>query len=153
MVLPLHKITRSAQETKKLGALVGAYLLTRPAGESGTRRVVCLYGELGSGKTTFVQGLAASFGITKRLPSPTFVIVRHYNIPSTKRELYHIDLYRLQNEQDMVGAGIPEILGNADAFVCIEWPERLESLLPRKRLDVQCVARVDGAHVFSIKRI
>lgn len=150
MVFPSHTVTTSAQETKKLGAQLGAYLLT-----DGDRapRVLCLYGQLGSGKTTFVQGVAQGFGIQKRLLSPTFIIVRHYVIPAGKGYLYHADFYRLQKEQEIVDVGLHQLWNNPHVFVCIEWPERLSSLLPKKRLDIHCVADRDGTHDFVIDQI
>lgn len=151
MVFPLHAVTTSAQESKKLGAQIGAYLLAIRSGEES--RVVCLYGELGSGKTTLVQGLALGLGITKRLLSPTFIIVRHYDVVKAQSRLYHVDLYRLQREEDIVSTGVREIFDDPHVFVCVEWPERLGSELPERRIEVRCAVRADGAHVFDIDRI
>lgn len=89
-----HKIiTESAAETAKVGETL-AHELTDGGSPS---RILCLYGDLGSGKTTFTQGFARGLGITSRLLSPTFIIVRRYTIPGSEKFLYHIDLYRLRN--------------------------------------------------------
>lgn len=97
--------------------------------------VVCLYGDLGAGKTTFVQGLAKGLGIKGRIISPTFIIVRKYNLEDNKT-FYHLDLYRIEREQDLEGLGMEEILSDKNAIVVIEWAERLGSRLPQDRIDI-----------------
>jgi len=116
--------------------------------------VLALYGNLGSGKTTFVQGLAKGLGIKKRIISPTFIIVREYNFKSqasalrliSRQELkntnqnsklfYHVDLYRVESEKEVRELGIEEIVKGKD-IVAIEWAEKMQSLLPKKRWDVR----------------
>jgi len=88
--------------------------------------IVALYGDLGSGKTTFVQGLAAGLGIHQRIVSPTFIIMRSYD-----KNFYHVDLYRTETEKDIEGLGLPEIMEDSESIVVIEWPERMEALLPK----------------------
>jgi tRNA threonylcarbamoyladenosine biosynthesis protein TsaE len=92
---------------------------------------ILLFGNLGAGKTTFVQGLAKGLGIKKRIISPTFVIIRTYQINQNAGNFYHVDLYRLQKEQDIKNAGLLEILSQ-NAIVAIEWPEKMGSMLPKK---------------------
>ena len=139
--------TNSAEETQHAGKTFAKKL------HGGD--VILLYGNLGAGKTTFVQGLAKGLGIEKRIISPTFIIVRRYEIPSvilvnevnpgsdsgqarmTVRTFYHIDLYRTQTEDDVKGLGIDEILEEKDAIVAIEWPEKLGSFLPKKRWELR----------------
>ena len=97
--------------------------------------VLCLYGNLGSGKTSFVQGLAKGLGITRRIISPTFIIARRYEISDLN--LYHIDLYRTQTLQDLQSIGINEILEDDNNIVAIEWAEKLLDLIPKKRIDLK----------------
>lgn len=97
--------------------------------------VVALYGELGSGKTTFVQGLAKGLGVHRRIISPTFIIVRKYE--SGIRNFYHIDLYRIESERELVGLGIEEVLSDREGIVAIEWAEKLGRLLPKKCWEAQ----------------
>ncbi len=104
--------------------------------------IVALYGDLGSGKTTFVQGLARGFGIKKRIISPTFIIVRSYKIGSKYQVLsikyfYHIDLYRIESLNDVKNLGIEDIINNSQNIVAIEWAEKMQNLLPKKRWDVK----------------
>lgn len=106
---------------------------------------ICLYGELGSGKTTFVQGFAKGLGITKRLLSPTFIIVRRYNIPKDQSFLYHVDLYRVTGA-DLEGIGITEILADSKSYVVVEWAEKLGKYLPDSRIDIWLAALANGKH-------
>ncbi|HYK08115.1 MAG TPA: tRNA (adenosine(37)-N6)-threonylcarbamoyltransferase complex ATPase subunit type 1 TsaE [Candidatus Eisenbacteria bacterium] len=137
--------TNSAQETQHAGKIFAKKLV---GGDT-----ILLYGNLGAGKTTFVQGLAKGLGIEKRIISPTFIIVRRYEVLNsssseqsesrssrqarTIKWLYHIDLYRTQTEDDVKGLGIDEILQEKDAIVAIEWPEKLGSFLPKKRWELR----------------
>jgi len=151
-------ITHSSLETEKLGEKLGEKI------KKGA--VIALYGELGSGKTTFVKGLARGLGIKKRIVSPTFIFIRIYKIlsqkaraketpprwqagaqaeamtPRTVEELasarlfYHIDLYRINKAEDARGLGIEEILSDSKNIIVIEWAERIKKILPKKRIDV-----------------
>lgn len=133
-------ITASPQETARIGQEFGNYIR-----EKGIH-VVCLYGQLGSGKTTFAGGFARRFGITTRLLSPTFIIVRRYPIPRQTGFLYHIDLYRMEDENDLLGLGLREILADPDSVVLIEWAEKMGELLPQPRIDVYFEVLEDGTH-------
>lgn len=119
-------VTNSFEETQRLGK---DFAKSLRAGD-----IVCLYGDLGSGKTTFVQGLAKGLGIKNRIISPTFVIVRSYKLKVIS--FYHIDLYRTQSERDIEGLGIEEIINNENNIVVIEWAEKLGNYLPKKRIDI-----------------
>lgn len=87
---------------------------------------VLLYGELGSGKTTFTKGLAKGLGIDSKITSPTFVLERSYK--GSNAELKHLDLYRLESEEQLKEIGINEILNNKTTIKVIEWPEKIEQL-------------------------
>jgi tRNA threonylcarbamoyladenosine biosynthesis protein TsaE len=121
------RVTKSSTETKLLGEKFGESL---QGGES-----VALYGDLGSGKTTFVQGIAQGLGITRRIVSPTFIILKTYPLAKKKNNIdtfYHADLYRIQGEKDAQSIGLGEILKQNDVVTVIEWPEKIEELLPQK---------------------
>lgn len=92
--------------------------------------VLALIGELGSGKTTFVQGFAQGLGIKEKIISPTFVLIRQHKIPKSKKVLYHVDLYRLKNLNDLKQVGIEE-LWQAENIVLIEWAQRAKKVLPK----------------------
>lgn len=125
----MEHITKSAEETKEFGRTISASL---KGGE-----VLALTGDLGSGKTTFVQGLAEGLAIDVRVISPTFIIIRKYKIPlATKlkgiKNFYHIDLYRLEGvvESELVNLGIKDILGKKENVTAIEWAEKATGLYP-----------------------
>lgn len=109
-------------------------------------KIICLWGELGSGKTTFTQGFARGLGITSRLLSPTFIIVRRYQIPHKNGFLYHLDLYRMKEPKDVSSVGFEEMVADPNSVVVIEWPERLGTLLPEKRLDIHFGVLPNGDH-------
>ena len=94
--------------------------------------VICLDGELGSGKTVFVKGFAKALGITETVTSPTFSLVKEY--PDGEMPLYHMDVYRLDDAKE--DFGLNDYL-NQDAVVIIEWPEMIEDQLPEERLDIR----------------
>jgi tRNA threonylcarbamoyladenosine biosynthesis protein TsaE len=112
--------TRAVAETWQVAAEVAAVL---PAGG-----VVALRGELGAGKTTFVQGLAHALGIQRPVTSPTFTLVGEYR-GATGRQLIHMDLYRLHTPDDLLVIGFAEYL-DCGAIVAVEWPERAGDLIP-----------------------
>ena len=88
--------------------------------------VVCLEGDLGAGKTTFTQGLAAALGVTGRVTSPTFCLVQEHR---GRTLLVHMDLYRLHDEDDVLAIGWEDYLAEG-AILVVEWPERAGSLIP-----------------------
>lgn len=93
--------------------------------------VICLDGELGSGKTVFVKGFAASLGIEDTITSPTFNIIKEYN--SGELPLYHMDAYRIDDAPDNIEI---EDYFNKDGIIIIEWAELIEDRLPEERLDI-----------------
>lgn len=132
----MEKVTESSEETKEF-AREFVKNLTRPA-------ILALYGNLGSGKTTFIQGLARGLGIEKRILSPTFVFIRSYDINDKRfatrdkpSHFHHVDLYRLDSEKDVEAVGLSEILNDKNSIVAIEWPEKIESLLPQSTIKIK----------------
>jgi tRNA threonylcarbamoyladenosine biosynthesis protein TsaE len=119
-------VTSSAEETSRVGFDLGKSL--------SPNTILCLRGELGAGKTTFVKGLVR--GVTgldeDSVNSPTFV---YLNIYEGALSVYHFDLYRLQDEEEFLLMGFDEVLSSG-GISCIEWSERLEEYLPAERLVV-----------------
>lgn len=124
----MQHITTSSKETQQLAKELAR---TLTGGE-----VICLYGDLGHGKTTFTQGLGEGLGVARYVNSPTFLIMRSYKLPSEKM-LYHVDLYRLEHEQEIIDIGLTDLMHSPDAIVVIEWPEKLGKLMPKKRIDIR----------------
>jgi len=113
----------------------------RLAAELGPGDVVCLEGDLGAGKTTFVQGMAAAMGVGGRVISPTFCLVSEHR--GGGRLLVHMDLYRLRGEDDVLSVGWEDYLA-AGAIIAVEWPERAGSLIPANARRVT-IAVPDGS--------
>ena len=141
-------ITKNAEATSALGQKV-ARDLNREAGP----HILALYGDLGSGKTTFTQGFAKALGVSHRLLSPTFIIVRRYDIPAVEKMLYHIDLYRLKNASEMEELGLSEIFADPAAYAVVEWAEKLEEDLPVPRTDIIFKVLSDGSHKISVTKV
>lgn len=119
-------ITYSSKETQKLGENL--------AKQIKGKAIIALYGDLGGGKTTFIQGFARGLGIKARIISPTFIIIRSYKLK--KNNFFHIDLYRIQSKDDIKGLGIEELLNSKKDIIVIEWAEKLGEFLPEKRIDI-----------------
>lgn len=124
-------ISTSPAQTQKIAKLL--------AKELKGDEVICLTGDLGGGKTTFVQGLAKGLGIKEKITSPSFVLIKRYKI-GTKGKIkwfYHIDCYRLSNSQEILDLGFEEILSQKGVVVAIEWADRIKSILPKNKLNVK----------------
>ncbi|MGH2767610.1 MAG: tRNA (adenosine(37)-N6)-threonylcarbamoyltransferase complex ATPase subunit type 1 TsaE [Actinomycetota bacterium] len=115
--------TRSAEETRRLAVALSPMLLPGD--------VIALAGDLGAGKTTFVQGLGAGLGIADRVTSPTFVLMREYL--GGRYPLMHIDVYRLDRFQEVIDLGYDEFL-DPSHIVIMEWGDVIEPLLPKEHL-------------------
>jgi tRNA threonylcarbamoyladenosine biosynthesis protein TsaE len=173
--------TSSSEETKRLGEKFATEFLAR-GGEKNNKRkvasakkinaaVIVLSGELGAGKTTFVQGFLKGAGIRGRAPSPTFVIMRHYRISSAAKKtasakkiaahsffhIIHMDAYRLQptaakNAAHLAALNFYEIIKDPQNVVLIEWGERIKGAIPKGALRVQFrYDKKEGVRVITIK--
>ncbi|HEY5730266.1 MAG TPA: tRNA (adenosine(37)-N6)-threonylcarbamoyltransferase complex ATPase subunit type 1 TsaE [Anaerolineales bacterium] len=128
-VLDSHSLdffSRSPEQTRRIGARLGGAL---QAGD-----VICLQGDLGAGKTTFVQGVAKGWGSLDSVSSPTFIIVNEYRHANGKC-LFHMDAYRLDSALEAEEIDLDSML--ADGALLIEWPERIDGLIPDKHLWVE----------------
>ena len=123
--------TKSTAQTKQLGVRFAKEVARKGPGTRAL--VICLQGELGSGKTTFLQGFAKGLGIKEKILSPTFVLMKNFKIPSKRsfHAFYHIDCYRLQGQRDLMTLGFGEIVADPRNIVAIEWPGRVQKILPK----------------------
>lgn len=119
-------LTKSAKETKKLAENLAKEILKMPRSKAAV--VLALAGNLGAGKTTFLQGFAKGLGIKEKINSPTFVIMKRFKI------FYHFDCYRIEKPKDILDLGFKEIIGNPKNIVAIEWADRIKPLLPKGRI-------------------
>ena len=121
----LDFISNSLEQTVRLGVRLGELLA---AGD-----MICLSGELGAGKTALAAGIGRGWGAGQQVTSPSFTLVKEYPRLHDGLILYHVDCYRLENSADIATVGLEEILDDGGAIM-IEWPERIEPLLPEERL-------------------
>ncbi len=133
--------TKSASETIRLGRNLGSLLLPGD--------IVALVGELGTGKTQFIKGLAAGVGVGKSLyiSSPTFTLINEY---AGKMPFYHIDLFRLKSEKEAEELGLEEYF-QGQGITAIEWADKIPSLLPQEILWIHI--RYTGEHTRSFEII
>lgn len=115
-------ITNSGAETQKLGEDLAKDLLKRGAEKQA--RVLGLTGNLGGGKTTFMQGFAKGLGIKDKILSPTFVIMKHFG------NFYHIDCYRINKPEEILELGFEKIIASPKNIIAVEWPEKIKKFLP-----------------------
>ena len=115
--------SRSPEQTRRVGSRLGGAL---QAGD-----VICLQGELGAGKTTFVQGIAQGWGSLDSVSSPTFILVNMYR-RADQDQLFHMDAYRLESTPEAEELDLDSML--AQGALLIEWPERMNGLIPTERL-------------------
>jgi tRNA threonylcarbamoyladenosine biosynthesis protein TsaE len=123
-------LSKNVAETAKIAANFVKTSLAK-ADFGGKAVIVGLYGELGSGKTTFMKYLAESFGVGETIQSPTFVIEKIYELTNQPfQHLIHIDAYRIEKEEEMINLGWREIISDPKNLICIEWPEKIFGIMP-----------------------
>ncbi len=134
-------ISQSFEETRALGKRLAK--CAKPGD------IVCLFGDLGSGKTTMIKGLAAGLGAHEEdVTSPTFVFLNVYD--QLKWPLYHFDLYRLEETDELFDIGYEEFL-YGDGIAVVEWSERLEEFLPKERLDIYLKHKGEDSREIRLK--
>ncbi len=134
-VLQQEQIISTALEMKSLGAETARALLAQPTASSA--QVVALHGDLGAGKTTFVQGFLSSLGVRSRVISPTFLLMRPHALKKgVYRRAVHIDCYRLHKKEELLSLGFQQLLESPDTILLIEWPELVADLLPTKTMHI-----------------
>ena len=114
-------ITGSEAETEALAARMAC------AVSPGT--VIALAGDLGAGKTVFTRGFARALGVKEPVSSPTYTIIQEYRT-GEGRDFFHLDLYRISDEYSALGFGVEEYLDDPEAYVLVEWPERISGIMP-----------------------
>ena len=139
--------TYSTKETKKLAADLAQEVV-----KSKLQKHACVFaleGELGVGKTTFIQGFAKALKIKRRITSPTFVLIKNYKLQTTPvvkqgslrgtanyKLLIHVDAFRLKDWRELVPLGIKEMFASPKNIILIEWAERVRPILPRKYIKI-----------------
>lgn len=138
--------THTAEETKKVGLEFGNLLLP------GT--LVCFRGDLGAGKTTFIQGILEACGARPPFVSPTFVLMKEYHLAAPTqngiKRIYHADAYRMETAEDFEKIGFSEWCDDPEGVVLLEWPERIEDILLEHRVEIELSLEKENVGVRKI---
>lgn len=159
MVNKYCRLTKSAGQTKKLGSFLAKKILKTPAGQKAA--IFGLEGDLGAGKTTFLQGFAKELGIKDKILSPTFVLIKRFKIPRAEpkvpardgqdlrfsalpkvssplvnkyKNFYHIDCYRFKSPKEMSALDFKKIISNPENIIAAEWADKIKKILPEKTI-------------------
>lgn len=134
--------THSPEETGRLGAAFAS--LVRPGD------IISLTGDLGAGKTRYVQGLAAGLGVYEHVTSPTFTIIKEYT--TGRLPLYHFDVYRLENQRELEGLGYEDYFFG-EGITVIEWGDKVSGLIPDNALNIDIQRSETRVFNFNFKDI
>lgn len=126
-------LTITSFQTQKMGKTLAENILKSRLGKKA--KVLGLAGDLGGGKTTFIRGMAKGLMIKEKILSPTFVILKHFELRTPNFEhFYHIDCYRIQKTKEILDLGFREIVSNPKNIVAIEWADRIKGILPKNTI-------------------
>lgn len=132
-------ISNSASKTKKIGFDLAKNLKKRQTNQKRSL-VVALEGNLGSGKTTFIQGFATGLEVRENVLSPTFLILKKFTIASKNyKNFYHIDAYRLKNPDELLELGFGDLIKNPENLIIIEWADKIKKILPVDFLRIEFI--------------
>lgn len=136
-------LTTAPRQTQKLGEILAQEVKKTKLKKRAL--IFGLEGDLGGGKTTFLQGFAKGLGIKEKILSPTFIILKKFKIPrrrtfgslrgrqnSNFKNFYHIDCYRIKKPREILDLGFKEIISNPQNIITVEWAERIRKILPKK---------------------
>jgi tRNA threonylcarbamoyladenosine biosynthesis protein TsaE len=140
--------TKTFKQTQKLGEKFARELKKDrpPMSIQKGATVLCLHGNLGGGKTTFLQGFAKGLGVKEKVLSPTFIIMKKFPVPSLRASkasvaiqseftsFYHIDAYRINKPEEILELGWKEIISNPKNIVAVEWPEKIKKYIPKNSI-------------------
>ena len=144
-------ISNSQEDTQSFAKKLAGNLMSRSRLDiGGGALVLALIGELGSGKTTFARVFAEVLGVKEKVKSPTFIIMRKSQIPSSKSQakskiqknktkykyFYHFDVYRIHSEKEILNLGWEEIISNPENVVLVEWADKIEKILPKNSVKI-----------------
>lgn len=137
-------LTNNPVQTKKLGERTAKDILKIPPKKKAL--VIGLTGQLGGGKTTFLQGFAKGLGLKEKILSPTFIILKKFQIPNPKLQtnpksqfskfqtFYHIDCYRVEKPKEILDLDFKKIISNSQNIVAVEWADRIRKIMPKKTI-------------------
>jgi tRNA threonylcarbamoyladenosine biosynthesis protein TsaE len=155
--------TKSYKQTQKIGEKLALRLRSGQAKEIKSRTsavILALSGNLGSGKTTFLQGFAKGLGVKEKILSPTFIIMKKFKINIhqngrphilTDKYFYHFDCYRINKPEEILELDFKKIISDPKNIVAIEWPERVKKILPKNTIFINFTFINENQREINIK--
>ncbi|MCH4156022.1 MAG: tRNA (adenosine(37)-N6)-threonylcarbamoyltransferase complex ATPase subunit type 1 TsaE [Muribaculaceae bacterium] len=140
----MKKITINIPSVESLPVAANKFMA-----EMGDYTVFAFYGEMGAGKTTFIKALCTALGVIDVTNSPSFSIINEYRSDTTAELIYHFDCYRLENEGEAEDIGAEDYF-DSGAVCLIEWPERIENLLPDDTVRIDIVEQPDKSRLLTM---
>ncbi len=134
-------VSDNPEESRKFARDLAKEILTGKCAENDAL-VLALYGDLGSGKTTFAQAFAEALGVKEKVKSPTFIIFRKSKVADKEwqekgfENFYHFDVYRIHSEKEILNLGWQEIISNPQNIALVEWADKIEKILPKNRVKI-----------------
>lgn len=126
----LSFVSTSSEQTKKTAFYFAKKILKEGPQKKAT--ILALQGQLGSGKTTFLQGFAKGLGVKEKILSPTFLVVKKFPISNSQfSNFYHMDCYRIQSAKELRGLGFKKIISDPQNIIAIEWADRVKGIIPK----------------------
>jgi len=145
------KVSKNIKETKEIAKIFLENILKEKSKKKGAL-VVGLSGDLGAGKTTFVQAIAKHLGVKNKVNSPTFVIIKKYALKNKKHKfLFHLDAYRLKNENELLSLGWEDMINDDNYLVFIEWPENVLGAVPLYTKNIHILTDKNNHKHFKFK--
>lgn len=136
MQIPIHSLETIGQAAREFIQAVG------------NKRVFAFYGEMGAGKTTFIKAICQELGVKDVINSPTFAIVNEY-LADKEQQIFHFDFYRIENIEEAYDFGYEDYFYSG-AYCFIEWPEKIEGLLPQNCTKVEIVEDANNNRIITI---
>ncbi|MFA5755183.1 MAG: tRNA (adenosine(37)-N6)-threonylcarbamoyltransferase complex ATPase subunit type 1 TsaE [Candidatus Paceibacterota bacterium] len=126
--MKVEYFSESLKETKEIGKSLA----------KEKKRIIMFKGELGAGKTSFIQGFASGLGLNQKITSPTFIIMNKYPLKG-KKSFCHFDFYRINNKKELDSIPLKEIFEDKNNIICIEWPEIVKSIIPQEVVKIEII--------------
>ena len=147
----MKRVSKNIEDTEQIAKIFLEEILNLKESNKGAF-VVGLSGDLGAGKTAFTQAISKHLGIKNKILSPTFVIMKKYELKNKKYDfLFHLDAYRLKNEKELLHLGWEEIISDRKNLVLIEWPENVSKIMPKNTKYIHISDLKNGEKLFHFK--
>lgn len=149
-------LTLSSEETRKIGRKLAEKIVScsKKTLRKENAFLIALQGDLGGGKTTFLQGFAKGLGIKEKILSPTFVILKKFQVLVPRFQcFYHLDCYRIKSPKEILELGFKDITSDPRNIIAVEWSERIKKILPKELIVIKFEFKGENKRKIIIKKI